>query len=154
MKCVAYVRTSSQKNKDANVLKQMEEIKTFISENNWELDSVYTDIGSGSKTNKNLLEMIEDAQQGKFDAIVTVDPSRILRNTDLSNVIGKLRESNKVHLITVDKRINTILNNDITILNNYAYINDCESKVMSQRIKDGIKPRRNKLLRKPIELQD
>lgn len=42
MNCVAYVRTGSRKNKDANLLKQMEMIESFISEKNWKLDSVYT----------------------------------------------------------------------------------------------------------------
>lgn len=82
---------------------------------NWQLDSVYTDTGSGVNTNKNLLRMLEDAEQEKFDVIVAIDPSRILKNSDLSSVIGKLREENKVHIITVDKRIDTILKDNITL---------------------------------------
>lgn len=115
MKCVAYVRTASKKNKDANLLKQTEMIKAFIEEKNCKLDSVYTDTGSGVNTNKNLLRMLEDAEQEKFDVIVAIDPSRILRNSDLSSVIGKLREENKVHIFTVDKRIDTIFKDDITL---------------------------------------
>lgn len=137
MNCVAYVRTGSRKNKDANLLKQMEMIESFISEKNWKLDSVYTDVGSGVRLNKNLHKMIEDANKGKFGVIVTTDPSRILRNNEISNVLGKLIKSNKMHLITLDNRINTVLNEDTTILNLYAYINEYEAKAKSQRIKHG-----------------
>ncbi|TXL65053.1 recombinase family protein [Cerasibacillus terrae] len=115
MNCVAYVRTANKKNKEANLLKQTEMIKAFIEEKNWQLDSVYTDTGSGINMNKNLHRMIEDAQQEKFDVIVAIDPSRILRNSDLSSVIGKLHEENKVHIITVDKRVDTLLKDDITL---------------------------------------
>ncbi|MFB4474260.1 recombinase family protein [Virgibacillus sp. SK37] len=136
MKCVAYVRTAS-KNNEVALTKQMEMIKEFISEKNWKLDSVYTDVESGVKVNENLHKMIEDAQKGKIDVIVAADTTRILRTKEMANVLGKLYELNKVHLITVDNRINTFLNDDITVLNVYAYLNECEAKVMSQRIKDG-----------------
>ena len=101
----------------------MEMIESFVSEKSWKLDSVYTDVGSGAKLNKNLHKMIEDAQKGKLGVIVATNPSRILRNNEISNVLGKLIESNKIHLITVDNRINTFLNDEITMLNVYAYIN-------------------------------
>ena len=54
--------------------------------------------------------MIEDARQGKFDIIVATDPSRILRSTELLSENGNLRNTNKVHIVTVDNRINTIQN--------------------------------------------
>lgn len=114
MKCFAYVRTANGKNKDASLLRQTEMIKAFIAQNNWQLDSVYTSIDSGNVLNDSLLKMIDDAQQGKIDVIITSDPARISRNRDyLFNVLGKLREQNNVHIITVDNQINTVLNGSI-----------------------------------------
>lgn len=69
-----------------------------------------SDIDSGFGKNKNLKLMIEDARQGKFDIIVATDPSRILRSTELLSENGNLRNTNKVHIVTVDNRINTIQN--------------------------------------------
>ncbi|MEC0664826.1 recombinase family protein [Priestia flexa] len=131
MRCVAYVRTANRKNKDASLLIQTEMIKAYIAQNNWQLDSIYTDIGSGIGMNKNLLKMIEDAQQEKIDVIIASDPSRISRKySDLSNILGKLCESNKVHIITVDNQINTILNDNdnIIMLNHHAYVHEHEAR--------------------------
>lgn len=89
--------------------------------------------------------MIEDAQQEKIDVIIASDSSRISRKySDLSNILGKLRESNKVHIITVDNQINTILNDNIIMLNHHAYVHEHEAKAMSQLIKDGIRNKREK----------
>ncbi|MUK88198.1 hypothetical protein GMD78_07300 [Ornithinibacillus sp. L9] len=82
MNCFAYVRTANGKNKDASLLKQTEMKNAFIAQNNWQLESVYTDIDSGNDMNESLLKMIEDAQQGKIDVIITSDPTRISRNRD------------------------------------------------------------------------
>jgi len=146
MNCVAYIRTAS-KNEGA-LTEQMEKIEEFISEKNWKLDSVYTDVGSGVKVNKSLHKMIEDAQTGEIDVIVAADTTRILRTNKIANVLGKLQES-KVHLITVDNKINTFLNNDITMLNLYAYINEYEAKAISQRIKHGRRLKKEKSIGEP-----
>lgn len=114
MKCIAYIRTANTKNKDASLLIQTEMIKTYIVQNNWQLNSVYTDIGYGNDVNKGFLKMIEDTQLGKIDVIIASDPARISRNReDLFNILAKLRKENKVHIITVDNQINTFLNSSI-----------------------------------------
>lgn len=114
MKCVAYFRTANREDNYTSLLIQMEMIKDFIAQNNWQLDSVYADIGFGIDMNENLHKMVEDAKQGKIDVIIVSDPARISRNLDyLSNIFRKLREQNKVHIVTVDNQINTFLNNNI-----------------------------------------
>lgn len=114
MKCVVYFRTANREDNYTSLLIQTEMIKDFIAQNNWQLESVYADIGFGTDINENLHKMIEDAQQGKIDVIIVSDPARISRNSDyLSNIFRKLREQNKVHFVTVDNQINTFLNNNI-----------------------------------------
>ncbi|MCG7314475.1 recombinase family protein [Priestia flexa] len=109
----AYVRTNSGKNKEISLQKQTGIIEDFIDQNNWNLDSVYADVGSGNNINKNFLKMIEDAQQEKINVIIS-DPSRISRNSDyLSNMIEKLHEEYKIRIITVDYGINTFLHNNL-----------------------------------------
>jgi DNA invertase Pin-like site-specific DNA recombinase len=112
MKCAAYIRTASKNHVDKNLRKQTKMIKAFILENNWELEYIYSDVGSGVNKNKNLSIMIEDAHQGKFDIIVAINPSRLFRNSELSSEIRNLCKMNKTNIVTVDNRINIIQNND------------------------------------------
>lgn len=114
MKCVAYFRTANRENNNTSLLIQMEMIKDFIAQNNWQLDSVYADIGFGIDMNENLHKMVEDAKQGKIDVIIVSDLARISRNPDnLTNIFRELREQNKVHIVTVGNQINTFLNDNI-----------------------------------------
>lgn len=114
MKFVAYFRTANREDNYTSLLIQMEMVKDFIAQNNWQLESVYADIGLGININENLHKMIEDAKQGKIDVIIVSDLARISRDPDyLSNIFSKLSEQNKVHIVTVDNQINTFLNNNI-----------------------------------------
>ena len=136
MKCAAYIRTASKNYVNDNLRKQKEMIKAYILENNWKIEFIYTDVGSGVNKNKNLSLMIEDAHQGKFDIIVATKPSRLLRSSELSSEIKNLRKSNKVHIVTVDNRINTI-HYDEKLLSIYSLFYEQETEMRSQRIKDG-----------------
>lgn len=113
MKCFAYVRINNGKNKEVSLQKQTGIIEDFIDQNNWNLASVYADVGSGNNI-KSFLKMIEDAQREKINVIIVSDPSRISRNSDyLSNVFEKLREEYKIRIITVYYGINTFLHNSL-----------------------------------------
>ena len=101
MQCAAYMRTASKNHADEQLKMQKEVIKDFISEKDWELTCVYSDISSGIDNNKNLKLMIEDARQGKFDIIVATDPSRLYRNTELLMELENLYKENKIHIVTV-----------------------------------------------------
>lgn len=115
MKCVAYFRTANREDNYTSLLIQMEMVKDFIAQNNWQLESVYADIGFGIDINENLHKMIEDAKKGKIDVIIASDPARISRNREvLFNILAKLRKESKVHIITVDNQINTFLNSSIS----------------------------------------
>jgi hypothetical protein len=125
MQCAAYMRTASKNHADEQLKMQKEVIKDFISEKDWELTCVYSDISSGIDKNKNLKLMIEDARQGKFDIIVTTEPSRLLRSsTKLSTEIECLRKTNKIHIVTVDNQINTIHSDDDKLLRNFSSFNN------------------------------
>ena len=114
MKCVAYFRTANREDNYTSLLIQTEMIKDFNAQNNWQLESVYADIGFGIDINENLHKMIEAAQQRKIDVIIVSDPAWISRNSDiLFKTLGKLREESKVYMITVDKQIKTFLNKNI-----------------------------------------
>lgn len=139
MQCAAYMRTASKNHADEQLKMQKEVIKDFISEKDWELTCVYSDISSGIDKNKNLKLMIEDARQGKFDIIIATNPSRLFRNSGLSYEIRNLCSMSKTHIVTVDNRINTIQNHDDKLLSICSLFYEQEAEIRSQRIKAGIK---------------
>jgi site-specific DNA recombinase len=57
---------------------------------------------------KNLQQMIEDAQVKKFDIILAKELSRLARNGELSYKIKNLCENQGIHIITLDNAINTL----------------------------------------------
>ncbi len=140
MKCAIYIRTASKNNLDFQLKTQTEELEHYIAEQNWQLYNSYIDIGSGPNKHKNLQKMIEDAQNNKFDVILSADPSRLLRNPELSSKIRELCEMKEIELITFDGSINTLQGN-VEPISLYAWLIEHETQIRSQRIKLGKKKR-------------
>ncbi|WP_048718948.1 recombinase family protein [Bacillus sp. 522_BSPC] len=140
MKCAIYIRTASKNNQDYHLNTQTERLERYITERKWELFNSYIDIGSGTNKHKNLQAMIEDAQNNKFDVILSTDPSRLFRNPEQSSKMKKLCELNEIHIITLDGSINTQQQN-VDLISLYAWIIENETQIMSQRIKYGKKKR-------------
>ncbi|MEW8985095.1 MAG: recombinase family protein [Bacillus anthracis] len=140
MKCAIYIRTASKNNQDYHLKTQTERLERYIAERKWELFNSYIDIGSGTNKHKNLQAMIEDAQNNKFDVILSTDPSRLFRNPEQSSKMKKLCELNEIHIITLDGSINTQQRN-VDLISLYAWIIEHETQIMSQRIKFGKKKR-------------
>lgn len=138
MKCVAYIRTASKNHADINLEKQTEEIKAFISEKNWQLDTIYSDVGSGTHKSRGLQALLEECKEDKFDVIVITDLSRISRTTELSNELINLFKMGKVHIVTTDNIINTY-RDDIAKLTIHSKICASIFESMSRRIKAGKK---------------
>lgn len=140
MKCAIYIRTASKNNQDYHLKTQTERLERYITERKWELFNSYIDIGSGTNKHKNLQAMIEDAQNNKFDVILSTDPSRLFRNPEQSSKMKKLCELNEIHIITLDGSINNQQRN-VDLISLYAWIIEHETQIMSQRIKFGKKKR-------------
>lgn len=138
MKCVAYIRTASKNHADINLEKQTEIIKDFISEKNWHLDTIYSDIGSGVHKNRGLQALIWECGERKFDVIVITDLSRISRTTEISNELINLFTTGKVHIVTTDNTLNTF-RDDITKLAIYSKSCASEFESIGSRIKTGKK---------------
>ncbi|KAB7672546.1 recombinase family protein [Bacillus sp. B1-b2] len=140
MKCAIYIRTASKNNTDYHLKTQSDRLKQFISDHNWQLYNSYIDIGSGPKNHENLQAMVEDAQNNKFDVILSTDASRLLRIPELSSKMKKLCKMKKIHIMTLDRSINTLQGN-VDVISLYAWIIEQESTKQSQRIKFGKKKR-------------
>src|SRR5574344_1636004 len=109
----------------------------------WKLYDRYIDegiTGTSIRKRKNFMKMIADAEEGKFDLIVTREVSRFARNT-----VDTLQETRKLKKIGVEvyfteDNIWTFKDDDgelkLTIM---ATLAQNESKKISQRVKAGQK---------------
>lgn len=84
--------------------------------------------------------MIEDAQNNKFDVILSTDTSRLLRNPKLSSKMKKPCEMKEIQIITLDGSINTQQGN-VDLISLYAWIIEHDTQILSQPIKYGKKKR-------------
>ncbi len=139
---VFYGRVSTEHEEQMYALKNQmqwyEELCRYFS--NWHIVDRYTDDGiTGTQTKKRpaFLRMIEDAEKGKFDLIVTREVSRFARNTiDCLEVTRKLKNIG-VEVFFVQEGIWTMESEGELNLTIRAMVAQEESRKMSERIKAG-----------------
>jgi DNA invertase Pin-like site-specific DNA recombinase len=142
-KVAIYARVSTEHEAQLSALENQVQYYDNIMEQhpNWELYETYIDegiTGTSVKKRKNFLKMIQDAEDGKFDLIITREVSRFARNT-----VDTLQETRKLKRIGVEvwfteDNIWTMNDEDgelrLTIM---ATLAQNESKKTSLRVKAG-----------------
>ena len=142
-KVAIYARVSTEHEAQLSALdNQVQYYDNILSQNpDWELYERYIDegiTGTSTKKRKNFMRMMEDAEAGCFDLIVTREVSRFARNT-----VDTLQETRKLKKIGVEvyfteDNIWTFNDEDgelkLTIM---ATLAQNESKKTSQRVKAG-----------------
>ena len=94
---VAYCRVSTDSTDQANSLENQKGYfeRNINSNDDWNLIKIYADegiTGTSTKKRKQFNQMIKDAENGKFDIILTKEVSRFARNTvDALNYTRKLK---------------------------------------------------------------
>ena len=116
-------------------------LESKIKENeNWQLYKIYTDEGvSGTSTEKRnaFNAMINDAELGRFDLILTKEVSRFARNTvDVLNYTRELKKIG-VGVYFLNDSINTLDNDGELRLSIMSSIAQEESRKTSERVKFG-----------------
>lgn len=138
----AYCRVSTDSLDQANSLQnQQMYFDDYISRHDgWELYDIYADEGISGTTTKNrnaFNQMLEDAEKGCFDLILTKEISRFARNTlDSIKYTRRLREIG-VGVIFINDGINTLDSDAELRLTILASIAQEESRKTSQRVKWG-----------------
>lgn len=141
---VAYCRVSTDKEDQINSLESQKRFfREYISRNpEWKLTEIYVDEGiTGTSTKKRhaFLKMLKDAQNHKFDLILTKEISRFARNTlDSIYYTRKLKELG-IGIIFVNDNINTLDGDGELRLTIMASIAQEESRKTSERVKWGQK---------------
>lgn len=110
MKCALYVRSA---NSNSNLQNQLGLLENFITEKGWEVYKTYSDIGSGFKNDhKGMKCLLKDAEDKKFDVIITTEIARISRDSFLIHEFKQKLADSKTHFITLDGAINTLKNDE------------------------------------------
>lgn len=140
----AYCRVSTDKTDQANSLEsQRQFFNEYIRRNHlWEFYDIYVDDGvSGTNTKKRAAfnQMIEDAENGKFDLIITKEISRFARN--ILDSIGYTRELKAlgVGVIFLNDNINTLDSDAEMRLAFLSTMAQEESRKTSERVKWGLR---------------
>ena len=138
----AYCRVSTDRTDQANSLRsQREYFHAYIKGHlGWRMAQVYADEGlSGTSIRRRAAfqQMMEDAEKGKFDLILTKEVSRFARNTvDTLAYTRKLKELG-VGVVFLSDNIDTRDNDGELRLTIMASIAQEESRKTSQRVKWG-----------------
>ena len=136
MKAVGYIRVSTDKAEQADSIKnQKNQIENFVKSNGYTLEKNYVDIESGTTAKrKELIKMLQDLENDKFEVIITKELSRLARNGELSYKIRNLCSKKDIHIITLDDTINTVKENE-NLFGLFSWVYEQESKNTSRRIK-------------------
>lgn len=147
VRCVFYGRISTEHDAQLSALQgQMQWYDDQLKyHSNWKLIDKYVDKVSGTQVKKRpaFLKMLEDAQKGEFDLIVTREVCRFARNTVQSlDTVQKLKKMG-VEVFFVSDNIWT-LNQDIEFkLTMMSSLAQEESRKTSERVRNGQKTSRD-----------
>ena len=139
-----YARVSSEKDAQLNSLQnQISYYENYIKQNKiWTFVPGYIDEGiSGLSATKRdmFLKMIDDAQQGKFDFIITKEISRFSRNTLDSILYTQELMKYGVGILFELDNINTLLPDSELRLTIMSSIAQEEVRKLSERVSFGMK---------------
>jgi len=139
-----YARVSTDKDEQLNSLdNQIMYFEDFIkNKESWEFAGGYIDEGlSGKSVEKrtNFLKMIKDAENGKFDLIITKEISRFSRNTLDSIKYTQELLTYGVGVLFQSDNINTLLPDSELRLTIMASIAQEEVRKLSERLRFGYK---------------
>lgn len=146
MRCAIYSRTSTRKqSQETSIPNQIKLCTLEANKKGWSIYACYEDRESASKSGKhdkrnNFKSLMQDALDKKFDVIITKNLSRLGRNGEELIKIKSLITSRKIHLITLDNKVNSLENN---ISNLTKLILSCEDELddLSERTKYGLMAR-------------
>lgn len=145
-KVAAYCRVSTDNEDQANsLISQQKYFTDYIARQpDWELYKVYVDegiTGTSTKKRKAFNSMIEDAQMGMFDFIITKEISRFARNTLDSIFYTRKLKDLGIGVMFMNDNINTIDADAELRLTIMSSIAQEESRKTSERVKWGQKRR-------------
>lgn len=138
MRVAVYARVSTEHEAQINALEnQLEWYKIECSRHSdWEIVEVYVDQGiTGTQAQKRpeFLRMMEDAQKGKFDLIITREVSRFARNTVDTLSYTRELKARGVDVFFINDGINTATNDGELRLTIMSSIDLCADGIITKQ---------------------
>jgi DNA invertase Pin-like site-specific DNA recombinase len=137
MKVAIYCRVSTE---EQNPELQEQDLKNFCLNRNYEVYKVYTDIISGTKDSRPLLnDLMIDAYDNKFNGVVVWKLDRLGRSLHhLIDIVNKFKKWN-VNLIIKTQDIDTSTSNGKLLFHIFGAVAEFERDLISERTKLAIK---------------
>ena len=140
MRAVAYVRFSSDSQRNESLDAQLRAIKDYCNNNNLNLVNVYSDSAlSGTSTDNrtSFLQMISDSKKDLFDFVIVHKLDRFARNRYDQAIYEKKLNDNNVKIVSVREQFNdspesVILKSVLAGMNEYYSLN------LSVEVKKGM----------------
>ena len=109
MKCAVYVRTNNEATNTKSIQYQISFLENYINNHELELYKTYSDISDGSTLERDgIRELMEDAKEKKFDAILVKDLTRISRNNAFLSEFKDVMIANQIDFIILDETKKTL----------------------------------------------
>jgi len=136
-----YVRVSTE---GQQVKGQLESLKTYCSQQNFNVYKIYSDKISGSKSSRPALnELMIDAKRKQFDVVIVWKLDRLGRSLPhLIKLVGYFREWG-IDFICTTQNIDTTSSNGRLIFHIMAAMAEFEKELISERTKEGLKHAKN-----------
>lgn len=141
MRCAIYARVSTKRDEQRNSLdNQIAFTTNIVMDNGWQLVQPYVDDGvSGTTFSKReaIQQLIHDAKQKKFDAVIAKSVSRFGRNSVESMTVADELERLNIRLIFPEDNYDTTTSDTKLMFRLKAVLAEEESRKLSERIKIG-----------------
>ena len=138
-----YARVSTN---DQNCERQLVELREVAKNHNWEIVQEYVDTGvSGAKTSRPQLNaMMKDAFSRKFEMVMTLELSRMGRNTKhLLEMVERLKEKS-INLYIHNQQIDTSTATGSLFFTVASAFTQFERDIIAERVKSGVANYRKK----------
>jgi site-specific DNA recombinase len=141
MRCAIYARVSTKRDEQRNSLdNQITFTTNIVMDNGWQLVKPYVDDGvSGTTFSKReaIQQLIRDAKQKKFEAVIAKSVSRFGRNSVESMTVADELEGLNIRLIFPEDNYDTATSDTKLMFRLKAILAEEESRKLSERIKIG-----------------
>ena len=140
-KCAIYARVSTT---EQNPMLQVENLKTFSSQQNFKVHKVYIDKISGSKDSRPALnELMIDAKNRCFDVVIVWKLDRLGRSLQHLIRMVSYFEQWKIDFICTTQNIDTTNASGKLVFHIMAALAEFERELISERTKEGLKRAKN-----------
>ena len=136
---VVYVRSATVGQDGRNVTKQLKTVKDYAKKNNYKIIKEYVDTGAsgGHLLRPAMTELRKDMERGKFDTVIAKDITRFSRRVFDYYTLRNLFDKHGVKIVYTDYNLDGSPESNL-MESMYAVLNEYESKVRSDRIKERI----------------